>query len=132
MHFLAFYHRNRRKSCQNLDKILLIGHHLIDVLVGAGGLIKMILRSDAVDDAFAVEHIDLLLKREGLDSLCAAHQSAGSVRRAHERLRTSESLYYIRACALRSRYDADLSLPGTDGTLAVNDDVIAVVVLQAA
>ena len=66
---LSFDHCNRRKSGQNPDKILLIGHHLVDVLVGAGGLIKMILRSDAVDDALAVKHLNLLLKREGQRSL---------------------------------------------------------------
>ena len=59
---LSLYHCKRRQSGDNLDKILLVCHHLIYILVGTCRFIKMILRTYAVDDSLAIKHLDLLLE----------------------------------------------------------------------
>lgn len=92
LRYLPLHHRDRGKLGQDLHEVLLVGHHHIDVLVCAGCLVQVVGAAYALDDALVVKHPDLLLQRERTDRLLAAHQPARSVRRAHERLGTSESL----------------------------------------
>ena len=56
-----------RKFGDYLDKVLLVCHNFIYILICAGCFIKVILRTDAVDYALAVEHFYFLLERKGLD-----------------------------------------------------------------
>ena len=51
---LTLDYSKRGEPCQDLHKIRLISHHLVNVLVCARRLIKMIHRADTVDDSLAV------------------------------------------------------------------------------
>ena len=63
------------------------------------------------------------------DCLRAAHRPACTVGAGLERIRVAETLDYIGADPLRTRDDAELSLTGASGSLAVDDYVLIEVVL---
>ena len=57
---LAFDTGYRRKLRDNFHEVGLVGHDLRDVLVGAGGLLQVLLSANGMDDALRFEFCNLV------------------------------------------------------------------------
>src|SRR5258706_9276667 len=96
-----------------LDQVGLVGHHLVDVLVGAGDFVEHAFVL-AADDAFG-------LPLQILDGKCllrcvAAHPAAGAVRAGVEALGVALAAHDVAARALSAANEAKLACPGPNRT----------------
>src|SRR5882724_6956442 len=106
----------------DLDQVLLVLHHLLDQLVGAGDLVehaRILAALDALGLGFQV------LDREAPPGFAPAHPPAGSVRGALEALRVPQSADDVAAGPHAAGNDAQVPLAGADGPLAGDQDLLA-------
>src|SRR5690349_7620788 len=111
---LAFHAENLLENVYDLDQVVLVRHHLVDVLVGAGNLVQHAFVL-AADHAFG-----LLLEirdRELLCRLVATHAPSGAVGAGVEALRRAAPAHYVAARAHAARDDAELARARPDRAL---------------
>ena len=84
-----------------------------------------------MDNALGLELCHLLGHIEGLDGCRARQHTTGAVRTGAERVGIAESFHDVGSRSLRAGDDADDSLTGEGGTLAVYDDILSEVVLPS-
>src|SRR5512134_4038157 len=112
------------KGMDDLDKVRLVRHYLVDRLVG---------RRDLVDDAFVLAADDTarllfqIFQIEFLVGGIPAHEAAGTVRAGVEALRRALAAHDIAASAHAAGDDAELARAGADRSLAREPDRFAVV-----
>src|SRR5882672_3414920 len=124
--WLSLHAQHLLEAVQHLDEIRLVRHHLVDVLVGAGDLVKH-------PFVFST-HYSRGLKfqiRNGKPLLCrlTAHAAPGAVGARLEALGRALAAYDVAVRAHAAGNDAELAPAGADRALARQPDVLAVVEL---
>src|SRR5438067_7594500 len=124
--FLALYAKDLLQRVHDLDKVGLVGHHLVDVLVGAGDLVEHALVLSTHDSCRL-----LLQVCNGKPFLggVATHAASRAVGAGLEALGRALAAHDVAARPHAAGDDAELAPAGADRALARQPDVLAVVEL---
>src|SRR6266581_9237906 len=113
--FLPFNANHLLQRVNDVHQVGLVGHHLLDVLVGPRDLVEHALVLAAFD---ALSLRDEVRAREAALGFAAAHAAAGAVGAGAQRIRVALAAHDVGARAHAARYDAELAFARADRALA--------------